>query len=248
MSTDSEAPASPTPVQRQATEPYVPAREPELPVVVSAIAEHPRRHKIQPRPPETPTLGVRLEQAPLIMQRAPMTDRVSVPAEPTVQRVEFVTPRVPAAPAAVPPAHAPSPAASSRPRTTIRFSHTAVSGCLSITRGPTFVISRRQTGPKSCRGALVGRLKTGNAHCGGGSRASTDCRGGSSAGSDCRCGSRATTPSGDSPPRLSSSGSPLRSSVQNQSRPFRHLRRSVSNRWGRQSDPGTPTPRAQTIT
>ena len=122
VSTDSEAPASPTPVQRQATEPHVPAQEPELPVVVSAIAEHSRQHKIQPRPPETPTLGVRLAQAPLIMQRAPMTDRVSVPAEPTVQRVEFVTPRVTAAPAAVPPAHAPSPAASSRPRTTIRTS------------------------------------------------------------------------------------------------------------------------------
>jgi hypothetical protein len=122
VSTDSEAPASRTPVQRQAAEPYVPGREPERPVVASAIAEHPRRHKIQPPPPETPTLGVRLEQAPLIMQRAPMTDRVSVPTEPTVQRVEFVTPRVAAAPAAVRPARAPSPAASSRPRTTIRTS------------------------------------------------------------------------------------------------------------------------------
>ena len=40
----------------------------------------------------TPTLGVRLTQTPLIPQRTPVTERVSAPLEPVVQRVEFLSP------------------------------------------------------------------------------------------------------------------------------------------------------------
>lgn len=43
---------------------------------------------------DAPTLGVRLAQAPLPLQKAPMTERVSARVEPAVQRLEFVTPHV----------------------------------------------------------------------------------------------------------------------------------------------------------
>jgi hypothetical protein len=43
---------------------------------------------------DTPTLGVRLGRAPLTLQPSPLTERVSAPAEPAVQRLEFLTPQL----------------------------------------------------------------------------------------------------------------------------------------------------------
>jgi hypothetical protein len=84
-------------VVRSAPSPMVPDRS--LPVVsrrtdagsnpVEASAEQP----IESRS-DTPTLGARLVQAPPILQRASLTERVSAPAEPAVQRVEFLAPRL----------------------------------------------------------------------------------------------------------------------------------------------------------
>jgi hypothetical protein len=65
---------------------------------------------------ETPTLGIRLAQSPLSLQRAPLTERVSPPIEPAIQRVEFVTPHL--APAHRPEAAAPGPFQASSPVST----------------------------------------------------------------------------------------------------------------------------------
>jgi hypothetical protein len=59
----------------------------------SASADESGQRQSEPRI-DTPTLGVQLVRAPLTPQRTPMTERVSSPAEPAVQRVQFVTPQV----------------------------------------------------------------------------------------------------------------------------------------------------------
>ena len=103
------------PVQRHATEERPPSTEPDLPVVapsaspaapsgslpvVSRIADAGNTAKEDIKQPkietqsETPTLGVRLTQAPLTLQRTPVTERVSAPLEPAVQRVEFLPPQL----------------------------------------------------------------------------------------------------------------------------------------------------------
>ena len=43
---------------------------------------------------DAPTLGAGLAQNPLAVQRAPLTGRTALPAEPTVQRVEFLAPQI----------------------------------------------------------------------------------------------------------------------------------------------------------
>ena len=82
------------PVVAPAASPAAPSGS--LPVVSRSpmLAMRPRKRSgTQDRDPtETPTLGVRLTQAPLILQRTPMTERVSAPLEPAVQRVEFLPP------------------------------------------------------------------------------------------------------------------------------------------------------------
>ncbi len=102
-------------VQRRATEERPPSTESDLPVVASSaslaapsgslpvvsrfadagstgIAEV-KQPKIETQS-ETPTLGVRLTQAPLTLQRTPATERVPAPLEPVVQRVEFLPPQL----------------------------------------------------------------------------------------------------------------------------------------------------------
>jgi hypothetical protein len=97
-------------VQRHSTEDRRPSTEPDLPVVApsaspaapsdsppvsrfadagSAATEEIKHPKIETQS-DTPTLGVRLTQAPLTLQRTPVTERVSAPLEPVVQRVEFL--------------------------------------------------------------------------------------------------------------------------------------------------------------
>ena len=107
-------PARVVPVQRHATEDRTLSREPDLPVAApvafpaapsgslpmalriadagNAATEEIKHPKIETQT-ETPILGVRLTQAPLILQRTPVTERVSAPLEPVVQRVEFLPPR-----------------------------------------------------------------------------------------------------------------------------------------------------------
>ena len=106
-------PARVVPVQRHATEDRTPSTEPDLPVAAPAAsppapsgslpvalriadagntATEEIKHPEIETQTETPTLGVRLTQAPLILQRTPVTERVSAPLEPVVQRVEFLPP------------------------------------------------------------------------------------------------------------------------------------------------------------
>jgi hypothetical protein len=126
-------------VQRHSTEERPQSTKPDLPVVapsaspaalsgslpvVSRFADaggtgteeikHPKIETLS----AAPTLGLRLTQAPLILQRAPVTERVSAPPEPVVQRVEFlplqVAPNVrpnTASAASQPPTPAPEPPA-----------------------------------------------------------------------------------------------------------------------------------------
>ena len=103
------------PVQRLSTEERPSSQEPGLPVVApsassvapsgslpvvsrladagSTATEGVKNPKIETQS-DTPTLGVRLTQAPLTLQRTPITERVSAPLEPVVQWVEFLPPRV----------------------------------------------------------------------------------------------------------------------------------------------------------
>jgi hypothetical protein len=68
--------------------------------VVSRLADAGSTATEEIKPPkietqsDTPTLGVRRAQAPLTLQRTPVTERVSAPLEPVVQRVEFLPPQV----------------------------------------------------------------------------------------------------------------------------------------------------------
>ena len=85
-----------------------PAAEAEPPVVVPSPASASEISlPVVSRRSETPTLGIRLAQSPLSLQRAPLTERVSPPTEPPIQRVEFVTPHL--APAHRTEAAAPGP-------------------------------------------------------------------------------------------------------------------------------------------
>jgi hypothetical protein len=111
----SEVPAVSVPIPRIATEghsrsepralPKAPAAPPpkapdgSLPVVSrradpgSTIAVETGYSQIETRS-NAPTLGGWLTETPLALQRAPITDRVSAPVEPPVQRVEFVRPQI----------------------------------------------------------------------------------------------------------------------------------------------------------
>ena len=124
------------PVQRHATEDRSPSREPDLPVVApsaspaapsgslpvvsrmadagSGATEEIKQPKIETQS-DTPTLGVRLTQAPLTLQRTPVTERVSAPLEPVVQRVEFLPPQVAPDPRPNPASAASHPVRSSTP-------------------------------------------------------------------------------------------------------------------------------------
>jgi hypothetical protein len=94
-----------------------PAAAAEPPVVVpspASVSDIPL--PVVSRRSETPTLGGRLAESPLSLQRAPLTERVSPPIEPAVQRVEFVAPQV--APARPPEAAARRSFQAPRPVTT----------------------------------------------------------------------------------------------------------------------------------
>jgi hypothetical protein len=110
----SALPSASLPVQRVASEGQSAGGEIELPVVAESFvakvvpdsslpvlssqadagstpAETSGQRQIEARI-DAPTLGIRLVQAPLTVQRAPMTKRVSAPVEPAAQRVEFLAP------------------------------------------------------------------------------------------------------------------------------------------------------------
>ena len=180
-------PARIVPVQRHATEDRTPSTEPDLPVVapaaspaapsgslpvVSRIADAGNTATEEIKQPEietqteTPTLGVRLTQAPLILQRTPVTERVSAPLEPVVQRVEFLPPAL---------------AQNLRPNTGSAASHSASSfhadartgasrtdpgradDLCRIDDSATFAVSGCQTGVERPGHTPVSRLETRNA-------------------------------------------------------------------------------------
>jgi hypothetical protein len=90
---ETEAPV----VVRSAPSPMVP--DPSLPVVSRRTDADGNPVEASGQPPieipsDIPTLGARLLQAPPILQRASLTERVSAPAEPAVQRVEFLAPHL----------------------------------------------------------------------------------------------------------------------------------------------------------
>lgn len=125
------SPVSP-PIQRVATDDQMlGGGEAELPVVVPShpamAADSPlpvvsrgtdtggdsamksKQREIEARS-DAPTLGVRIERTSLTLQRTPMTDRVSAPDEPAVQRVEFITQQFAPGHRTGPAPHTPSPA------------------------------------------------------------------------------------------------------------------------------------------
>ena len=169
-------PARSLPIQRLATEGSSAGNAEPLLVVQSAEAVHrrsslpvvtrqtdagaPSEKATQQGGTETrsdaPTLGVRLAQAPLTLQRA-LAERVSVPVEPPVQRLEFVAPQLARLSGAT--AQAASSAPKTAPTTAAPISATAAAPTHTVQRLPS-QDGKQVQNPPARHSSAVSRLET----------------------------------------------------------------------------------------